>query len=98
MLGVDADYEGLRIKPCIPSSWKECSLVRRWRGADYHVVIRNPSGLQGGGIDLVIDGRKMKGNLVPAFADGNLHEVCVTLVEVEAKDPAEAGQASPICD
>ena len=32
----------LRIAPCFPAVWEEAEATRHFRGADYHIVIRNP--------------------------------------------------------
>lgn len=83
MIGVRAEFGGLRIRPCLPSTWKECSIHRHWRGAAYRIVIRNPSGLQSGKVELRIDGRSHAGDLVPSFSDGGSHEVEATLVPLD---------------
>ncbi len=79
ILGVRADYDGLRIDPCLPSAWKECSLERDFRDARYRIRIRNPDGVQKGKLSLSIDGEPLAGNLVPVFADGQTHVVEVLL-------------------
>ncbi len=81
ILGVRADFDGLRIDPCLPSTWKECELTRDFRGARYHVQFKNPAGLQKAKVQLVVDGQPIDGNTVPAFGDGRLHEVEATLVD-----------------
>jgi len=44
MLGVLADFDGLRIDPAAPSSWKEYEVRKRFRGSEYHFRFRNESG------------------------------------------------------
>lgn len=41
LLGVQPDWKGLRIKPCIPSLWKEASVKRIFRGAVYNIRFIN---------------------------------------------------------
>jgi cellobiose phosphorylase len=75
MIGVRPDFDGLIIDPCLPSSWKKCSLERDFRGARYHVEIRNPHGLQKGKVSLSVDGVRTEGCKVANFADGKLHRI-----------------------
>jgi len=78
MIGVRADYFGLIIDPCLPSSWRHVELERTFRGARYHVVLDNPEELQKGRCIVVVDGKEHQGPL-PIFSDGGLHKVRVTL-------------------
>jgi cellobiose phosphorylase len=79
MLGVRADYDGLLIDPCLPSSWTHCALERDFRGARYRVTISNPNGLQKGTPLVNVDGKPLDGATVPVFDDGKTHSVDVTL-------------------
>ena len=40
ILGVQRDYQGLRICPAFPSNWQEAEMTRRFRGADYRIRLR----------------------------------------------------------
>jgi cellobiose phosphorylase len=79
IIGVRADYDGLLIDPCMPSHWKEASLTRHFRGATYKVTVKNLEGKQKGNNIVTVDGKAIKGNKVPAFGDGKVHEIKVTL-------------------
>ena len=79
MLGVRADYDGLVIRPCLPSEWEKCEVDRSFRGADYHIEIRNPSRLQRGAVSLTLDGRPVDGDRLPLPQAGARHQVVVTL-------------------
>lgn len=79
MLGVKADFKGLRVDPCIPSSWKKCSMTRRFRGSVYEISVENPRGVQRGVKEVFVDGKKIKGNLVPIYRDRGLHKVRVVM-------------------
>jgi len=78
ILGIKPDYDGLRIDPCIPSSWKEYTVHRRYRGVEYRVKIRNESGVCRGVKRVTIDGEPIEGNLLPIFS-GGVHTVEVSL-------------------
>jgi cellobiose phosphorylase len=79
-IGAKPDYAGLRVQPCLPTAWPEASIARTWRGATYNIQIRNPHRLEGGRVELVVDGEPFLGNLLPAFADGKIHEVIATML------------------
>jgi len=70
ILGVQADYDGLRIDPCIPAAWPGFSVTRRFRGADYHIQVKNPNAKQKGVTQLTVDGNPIDGNIVPAANPG----------------------------
>ncbi|MFB3883408.1 MAG: GH36-type glycosyl hydrolase domain-containing protein [Armatimonadota bacterium] len=80
LLGVRPTYEGLLIDPCLPSDWESASLRREWRDATYEVTITKPKGLVTGMAQVTVDGARQPANLVPAFADGKVHQVLVRLV------------------
>jgi cellobiose phosphorylase len=82
MLGAQADYAGLRIDPCMPSEWKECSVKRHYRGATYDIHILNPDGLQKGTLKITLDGNPIDGNILPVFEDGKTHTVEVLLGKI----------------
>jgi cellobiose phosphorylase len=70
ILGIRAEHDGLRIDPRPPASWHRFDVVRRFRGATYHVGVRNEHGLPGRVTSLVVDGAGIDGNLVPVAAAG----------------------------
>ncbi len=79
LTGVIPDYEGLRIDPCISSAWRKLGIRRLFRGAVYDVEILNPDGVQKGVKGIQVDGKELRGNLVPAFRDGKTHRVRVVM-------------------
>jgi len=79
MLGAKPDYGGLRIDPCIPSEWKECSVERYFRGATYKIRITNPDQVQQGRAEITFDGEQIEGDLVPILGDDKIHQVNVVI-------------------
>jgi cellobiose phosphorylase len=65
ILGVQPDYNGLRIDPCIPSDWKEIKITRRFRNKNFYITIKNPNGIQKGVKKITINNKKVVGNLIP---------------------------------
>ncbi len=66
ILGLQPDYAGLRIDPCIPAEWKGFTLTRVFRGKKVRVEVQNPAGIQKGVRKLVLNGEPLEGNFIPA--------------------------------
>ena len=79
ILGVKRDYEGLRIRPCFPAEWEEAEVMRHFRGADYHIAIRNPEHIENGKPVIFVEGVPWDYEYLPTFCDGRTHEVEIIL-------------------
>ncbi len=79
ILGIRPDYEGLRIDPCIPSSWDKFIVKRVFRRSLYTITVKNPNHVCKGVVSLSVDGKAVEDNLIPAFKDGKDHFAEVTL-------------------
>jgi cellobiose phosphorylase len=64
ILGIRAEYDGLRIDPVIPAKWKGFTVTRRFRGNTYRIEVKNPKGKQRGVRKLRVDGKDLAGNLL----------------------------------
>ncbi|MCX7800547.1 MAG: hypothetical protein N2109_09420 [Fimbriimonadales bacterium] len=73
ILGIRPELDGLRIDPCIPSSWPGFEATRRFRGCEYRIRVRRT-----GEPRLVVNGRTMEGNLVPPQSGPS----CEVLLEI----------------
>ena len=60
LLGIRPDFDVLRIDPCIPADWREFTVKRRWRGAEYEIHVRNPEGVEKGVHSILADGREVE--------------------------------------
>ena len=69
ILGVQPDYAGLRINPCVPADFGDFELTRTYRGAVYHIDVKNPDKVEKGVVKVVSDGNEYEGNLIP-FEEG----------------------------
>jgi cellobiose phosphorylase len=78
ILGVRPSYEGLEIDPCIPRDWPGFSVTRRFRGATYHIEVKN-SGVEKGISRLSVNGVACRGKLVPLQAEGSENRVEVLM-------------------
>lgn len=64
ILGIKPAYNGLEINPCIPADWKQFSVKRLFRGAEYQINITNPQGVCKGVASITVDGQPISGNIV----------------------------------
>ncbi|MBR5341682.1 MAG: hypothetical protein IK151_07140 [Erysipelotrichaceae bacterium] len=66
ILGIQPDYDGLRIDPCIPSNVREYKVNRRFRGTMYHITVSNPNKKQKGVRKILVDGKETKLGVIPS--------------------------------
>ena len=78
ILGIRPELDGLRIDPCIPAAWDGFEVVRRFRGAEYHINVQNPQHVNKGVARILLDGNLVEGSLLPVLQDG-VHAVVVEL-------------------
>ena len=79
ILGIQPDYEGLIVDPCIPTDWKGFKISRKFRGAEYHIDVQNLNGVSKGVKEVIVDGRSQTSNIIPLFEDGEEHVVVVIM-------------------
>ncbi len=77
VLGVRAEWEGLRIDPQLPAGWKQARVERNFRGARYDITISRQKGAQD--VTVWLDGAQLPDNLVPLQKVGSRHEVRVVV-------------------
>ncbi len=63
LLGIRPSYDGLEIRPALPSAWEGFEAWRLFRGVRYHIRVerRGP----GNGVRLEVEGQPVEGCLVP---------------------------------
>ena len=75
ILGIQPQYDGLEIKPVIPSDWHGFEAVRYFRGIRYEIsVIRKGVGNE---VSLVVEGKPVPGTIIP-LPDKNVRSLKVT--------------------
>jgi cellobiose phosphorylase len=88
ILGVRPSVEGLIVDPCIPRGWKQYTVRRTFRGAEYNITVRNPARVECGVREVTIDGAiRAKTDLVrhatlPVFPPGTVHSIGIVLGRV----------------
>ncbi len=78
MLGIRLTFDGMIIDPCIPSSWKEFQVMRKWRGATYNISVENPDGVQKGVTSTTLNGKSVP-QPIPQQEAGSTNEVFVRM-------------------
>lgn len=78
ILGIRAEYEGLRIDPCIPSKWDGFKATRVYRGVKYDITVTNPKHICKGVEKVLVNGKPITGSVIRA--DEGLSEVNVDVV------------------
>ncbi|MGD0166670.1 MAG: glycosyl hydrolase family 65 protein [Gaiellaceae bacterium] len=79
ILGIRAEHDGLRIDPCLPGEWTGFTAIRRFRGATYRIEVRKPKGVRRGISQVVVNGKKVEGNLIEPHPTGTKVVVEVTM-------------------
>lgn len=65
ILGIQPEYHGLTIDPCISEDWPGFSTTRVFRGMTLDIEVKNPDGVQKGIRSLEVNGEAIKGNYIP---------------------------------
>jgi N,N'-diacetylchitobiose phosphorylase len=79
ILGLRPELDGLRIDPCIPSTWQGFKATRRFRGRTIQIEVDNPAGVCRGVKSLSLNDGGLDGKLVPADKLGEHNQVRVVL-------------------
>lgn len=73
LLGVRPEFEGLVIDPKMPYDWNNYKVERPFRGDHYSLIVKKNLKLRPGELKIQLDGRDIKGNLIPPVKDGKKH-------------------------
>jgi cellobiose phosphorylase len=79
ILGIQPQYDGLKVEPCIPKEWGGFEVTRKFRNSTYHIKVENPNKVSSGVAKVKIDGKAFSSNILPVFNDGETHEIVVEL-------------------
>jgi cellobiose phosphorylase len=77
ILGIRPEHEGLRVAPVLPGAWTGFTARRRFRGADYEILVHREG--PGNEVHLSVDGRSIEGTIVPPAAAGSTVKVAATI-------------------
>jgi cellobiose phosphorylase len=76
ILGLRRTYAGLEVVPALSDEWTHVTAQRTFRGCTYLLEYHNYGGST---VVLTVDGEKIQGNVLPLFADNQVHKVKVEL-------------------
>ncbi len=79
ILGVQPDFDGLKIDPSIPAEWDGLDISRKFRGATYDIHVTNPNHVCKGVQSVSVDGKAIDGNVLPVFNDSKAHKIDVVM-------------------
>ena len=79
ILGVYPTLTGLQINPCTPHGFGDFKITREYRGAVYHIQVKNPSDVCKGVVKMIVDGIEVTGNIIPYDASKKDVNVEITL-------------------
>lgn len=65
IIGIQADWQGLKIDPCVPADFGDFTITRRFRNVIYTITVTNPDHVEKGVRSMLVDGRPVDGNLIP---------------------------------
>lgn len=65
ILGLRPTHSGLMIDPCIPEGFGDFTLDRYYRGIKYHIQVKNPTNVQKGIKEVIVNGKIIEGNIIP---------------------------------
>ena len=76
VFGLMPTLEGLRLDPCLPPEWKECSIKKSFRGVTYDINYHNNGCEQ---MRILVNGSELKGDVLPLAEKGSTLSVEVYL-------------------
>jgi cellobiose phosphorylase len=63
ILGIRPAFDGLEVKPVIPSEWSEFEATRSFRGVRYEIAVKREG--PGNEVSLEVDGKSIEGTVIP---------------------------------
>jgi cellobiose phosphorylase len=84
ILGIRAEYKGLRIDPCIPKDWTGFKVKRKYRGVCYNIEVKNPKGVCKGIERILVNDKEFDSNIIPVPSGINELDIMVILGGGEA--------------
>ncbi len=66
ILGMRPDFYGIKIAPSIPCEWESFEIEKDFRGCHLHITVQNPGHAETGCKKMLVNGKEIEGNYVPA--------------------------------
>lgn len=79
ILGIRPQFSGMLIDPCIPPTWKEYKVLRKFRGKELVITVQNPAGVQKGIRQVTLNGESLSANFIPLTKMKQKNEILVVM-------------------
>ncbi|MBQ9065841.1 MAG: N,N'-diacetylchitobiose phosphorylase [Blautia sp.] len=79
ILGMRPDIDGLRLSPSIPAEWEGLTIDKIFRGKKLHIEIKNPAHKQSGCHSLLLNGKEIGCDYIPAAMLDDTNTIILTL-------------------
>ncbi|MBQ4225084.1 MAG: N,N'-diacetylchitobiose phosphorylase [Oscillospiraceae bacterium] len=79
ILGMRPNADGLVVDPSIPSEWKTYTVRKKFRGKILNMEFSNPNNVESGVKEIILNGEKLEGKLIPADKLRDENEIRITL-------------------
>ncbi len=79
ILGIQPDYHGIIIDPCIPAEWTAFEVKRMFRKKHLDIKVNNSDGVQKGVKRIIVNNKMVKGNFIPLEMLQDENEVLVEM-------------------
>ncbi len=79
ILGVYPTLTGLSINPCVPKTFGDFTMTRKYRNVQYNIKVENPKGVEKGVEKLLVDGVPVDGNVIPYKEDKPSYDITVIM-------------------
>lgn len=79
ILGIQPQYNGLKIDPCIPNDWNEITIIRKFRDAKYNIEVKNPNHISKGIKQIYVNGNMIEGDIIPIMEKGSENTIEVIM-------------------
>ncbi|MCL2252884.1 MAG: glycosyl transferase [Lachnospiraceae bacterium] len=79
ILGIYPTHKGLSVNPCIPKGFGDFTVTRSFREGTYHINVSNPDNVEKGVREIIIDGQKIDGFVIPYVSGKEVYRVEVIM-------------------
>ena len=69
IFGLIPTLDGLKLDPCIPAEWDGFTADRLYRGGKYHITVENPQHVEKGIKEVLVNGQRLTGSLLPLLKE-----------------------------
>jgi cyclic beta-1,2-glucan synthetase len=93
ILGVTKRGDKLTFAPRVPHDWPEFTVEYRCGRTVYVIVVHDPGAMNGGGVEVSVDGRVISDSSVTLIDDGVRHDIVIrprlTLADAARRDRSD---------